>query len=250
MKKWIALGFGAAATALWFGARAPDDVPEPPLLSGLPATLETAAPATTATDQAAGAAVVKREAQSPAAVSPRRTYDEMRLAAGFELHSEFANTGSGTLYAYLRQHLDGNLQDEEFIGAASWHLAVRAASNIGYGNFDHRSPQYRKIAYYAVLAATALQDSAPVRHVAQNYLGIQGREEMGIALAQWAVSNFEDDSTRNLESFIQTMEHSATKRDYPLDEEKITEVLSWLYYFQETLPQPSGALPREEVPRA
>jgi hypothetical protein len=248
MKPWIATTLGVVAvTGLWAGHRAVTDN-EPP---APPAVADTAPVPLPAPPRESASAPSPTAEASQTDVTTVASYEEMKRRAGFELHSEFANTGTPTLHAYLQQHLDGNLQEEEFIGAACWHLAVRAAANLGSVNNDHNSPRYKWVAYYTVLSATALRDSGPVRHVVQNYLGNVGREELGVALAHWAVANFDDDSTENLRRFIDTMYSSASRRGYPMDEDKITVVLSWLYSFQELLPEaPQSRMAGEEVPRA
>ena len=251
MKSWIATLFGVALVAgLWASHHTVTNTPPELQSSSAVAPVPVAAPPEVP-DVPPEFELPDIGAPPARTGPPTRTYDEMLEAAGFRLNSELHNSPSGTLRAYVTQHLEGNLQDEEFIGAVAWHLAIRNGANLGHGNTDHQSRQFKRVAFFAALSATALQDSAPIRHVAQNYLGNQGREEMGIALATWATATFDDDSTTELELFIRTMNNSANQRGYPLDEDKITEVLSWLYYYETLLPRtPSGSLAAPGVPHA
>ncbi|MFK8014030.1 MAG: hypothetical protein AB8G17_01145 [Gammaproteobacteria bacterium] len=151
-----------------------------------------------------------------------KSYNERILDAGWgNEHSELYNSSFRTLRGYVEQYFAGSIQDREFIGNAAWQLTMRVAPSMNGKPITVDLPAFVNTAKYAVLSATLLDDSAPIRHLLTTYMSTVGEEEAALALAEWAVDHFDDASTPLLYEFIEVRYRAVDRQNRDLDRQSV-----------------------------
>lgn len=167
--------------------------------------------------------------------STQRTDAEVKRVAGWgDASSEFFNMTLEEASGHLQTWYDSRAPMNDYIGAVSWHMAMRAAArtNATPRPLTLEDKYYDITLQHVVFSSMALDSAAPVRMFVESYMAGLEDYPHGLGIAMWAMENFDDESARIINHYADTRRRMAAEAGLEVTDPAVTSIIDHLNELQ------------------